>query len=151
MKQRKKSSDTAKTSLRDRDPFLAREAGLYEHPLPSREYVLDILNEAGVPMEEADLARQLDIGKREREAFSRRIAAMERDGQIMRNRRDALCVAEKLDLIRGRVLGHKDGFGFLQRDDDGQDLFLGPREMQKVLHGDRVMARISGMDRRGRP
>lgn len=151
MKQRKKSSDAAKTSLRDRDPFLAREAGLYEHPLPSREYVLDILNEAGVPMEEADLARQLDIGRREREAFSRRIAAMERDGQIMRNRRDALCVAEKLDLIRGRVLGHKDGFGFLQRDDDGQDLFLGPREMQKVLHGDRVMARISGMDRRGRP
>ncbi len=151
MKQRKKNSDAAKTSLRDRDPFLAREAGLYEHPLPSREYVLDILNEAGVPMEEAELARQLDIGKREREAFSRRIAAMERDGQIMRNRRDALCVAEKLDLIRGRVLGHKDGFGFLQRDDGGQDLFLGPREMQKVLHGDRVMARISGIDRRGRP
>jgi ribonuclease R len=107
--------------------------------------------EAGVPLEESDLARELDIRKREREAFNRRIAAMERDGQIMRNRRGDLCVVDKLDLIKGRVLGHKDGFGFMVRDDGGQDLFLGSGEMQKVLHGDRVMARIAGTDRRGRP
>ncbi len=117
----------------------------------SRELILDVMVEAGVPLEEADLARQLDIRKREREAFTRRIAAMERDGQIMRNRRGDLCVADKLDLVKGRVLGHKDGFGFLVRDEGGPDLFLGSGEMQKVLHGDRVMARISGMDRRGRP
>lgn len=151
MKNPKKTTTRKKTSRRDSDPFQAREAERYEHPVPSRELILDVLIEAGVPMEERDLARQLDIGKKEGEAFARRIAAMERDGQIMRNRRGDLCVVEKLDLIRGRVLGHKDGFGFLQREDDGQDLFLGPREMQKVLHGDRVMARISGMDRRGRP
>jgi len=151
MKKPKKSTGSGQTPRRDRDPFMAREAERYEHPVPSRELILEVLVEAGVPMEEADLARQLDIGKRERDAFARRIGAMERDGQIMRNRRGDLCVVEKLDLIRGRVLGHKDGFGFLQRDDAGPDLFLGPREMQKVLHGDRVMARISGMDRRGRP
>ena len=69
----------------------------------------------------------------------------------MRNRREAICVVEKLDLVAGRVQGHPDGFGFLVRDDKGSDLFLGPDEMRKVLHGDRVMARISGMDRRGRP
>lgn len=136
---------------RARDPFMAREAERYEHPVPSRELILEVLIEAGVPMDEKDLFRQLDIGKRENDAFSRRINAMERDGQIMRNRRGDLCVVEKLDLIRGRVLGHKDGFGFMQREDGGPDLFLAPGEMQKVLHGDRVMARISGLDRRGRP
>jgi len=130
---------------------MAREAERYEHPVPSRELILEVLIEAGVPMDEKDLIKQLDIGKREGDAFARRIGAMERDGQIMRNRRGDLCVAEKLDLIRGRVLGHKDGFGFMQREDGGPDLFLGPGEMQKVLHGDRVMARISGLDRRGRP
>lgn len=130
---------------------MAREAEKYEHPVPSRELILEVLVEAGVPMDEKDLAKQLDIGKRESDGFSRRIGAMERDGQIMRNRRGDLCVAEKLDLIRGRVLGHKDGFGFMQREDGGPDLFLAPGEMQKVLHGDRVMARISGLDRRGRP
>jgi ribonuclease R len=151
MKKPKKSAAGGSVSRRDADPFGAREAERYEHPVPSRELILEVLNEAGVPMDEKDVSRQLDIGKRDREAFARRIAAMERDGQIMRNRRGDLCVVEKLDLIRGRVIGHKDGFGFLQREDDGPDLFLGPREMQKVLHGDRVMARISGMDRRGRP
>ena len=151
MKKPKKTTASGQAPRRDRDPFKAREAERYEHPVPSRELILEVLVEAGVPMEEKDLAKQLDIGKRDGDAFSRRIGAMERDGQIMRNRRGDLCVVEKLDLIRGRVLGHKDGFGFMQREDDGPDLFLGPREMQKVLHGDRVMARISGMDRRGRP
>ncbi len=151
MKKPKKSAGRGKSSRRAADPFQAREAGRYEHPVPSRELILEVLVEAGVPMDEADLSAQLEIGKRERDAFGRRLGAMERDGQIMRNRRGDLCVVEKLDLIRGRVMGHKDGFGFLQRDEDGPDLFLGPSEMQKVLHGDRVMARISGMDRRGRP
>ncbi|MGA0024795.1 MAG: ribonuclease R [Burkholderiales bacterium] len=151
MKKARKSAERGRTSRRDQDPHLERESSRYENPLPSREFILAVLTEAGVPMEERDLVSKLDIGKREVEPFARRIAAMERDGQIMRNRRGDLCVVEKLDLIRGRVLGHKDGFGFLQREDEGPDLFLGPREMQKVLHGDRVMARISGMDRRGRP
>ncbi len=150
-KQKKSTTRSPKGSRRENDPYFEREAGLYEHPVPSRELILDVMVEAGVPLEEADLARQLDIRKREREAFTRRIAAMERDGQIMRNRRGDLCVADKLDLVKGRVLGHKDGFGFLVRDEGGPDLFLGSGEMQKVLHGDRVMARISGMDRRGRP
>ncbi|MDP1535569.1 MAG: ribonuclease R [Burkholderiales bacterium] len=151
MKKPKKSTTGGHAARRNADPFQAREAERYEHPVPSRELILEVLIEAGVPMAEQDLARELDIGKRELEAFDRRVAAMERDGQIMRNRRGDLCVVEKLDLIRGRVLGHKDGFGFMQREDGGADLFLSPREMQKVLHGDRVMARISGMDRRGRP
>ena len=53
--------------------------------------------------------------------------------------------------MRGTVQGHPDGFGFLVPDDGGDDLFLSPREMHKVLHGDRVAARITGVDRRGRP
>ncbi|MFO0254439.1 MAG: ribonuclease R [Betaproteobacteria bacterium] len=138
-------------SRRENDPQASREAERYEHPLPSRELILEVMVDAGVPLEEGDLARALDIKRREREAFARRIAAMERDGQIMRNRRGDLCVADKLELLRGRVQGHKDGFGFLIRDDGGPDLFLDSGEMQKVLHGDRVMARVAGLDRRGRP
>ena len=76
---------------------------------------------------------------------------MERDGEIMRNRRDAICVVAKLDLVAGSVQGHPDGFGFLMRDDGGADLVPRPHEMHKVLHGDRVLARITGVDRRGRP
>ncbi len=119
--------------------------------MPSREFILQTLTKQGVPVAEHELERLLHVAEPDRAAFAQRIAAMERDGEIMRNRRNAICVVAKLDLVRGRVQGHPDGFGFLVRDDGGPDLFLGPKEMREVLHGDRVVARISGADRRGRP
>ena len=146
-----KRAALAVPALPQRDPHYEREAQRYDNPLPSREYVIDTLKTQGVPVTEHELLAQLGIQTDQVKPFMRRLAAMEREGQIMRNRRDAICVVEKLDLVAGRVQGHPDGFGFLIRDDKGPDMFLGPDEMRKVLHGDRVMARIAGMDRRGRP
>ncbi|MFO0003129.1 MAG: ribonuclease R, partial [bacterium] len=62
-----------------------------------------------------------------------------------------LMLASKLDLVAGRVVGHRDGFGFLVPDAGGPDLVLPNREMQKVMHGDRVLARRTGIDQRGKP
>jgi len=136
---------------RKRDPHYEREAGKYENPLPSREYVLQILRERGVPLSLEILAETLDVRSHELDAFQRRLGAMQRDGQLMQNRRGDWLIPDKADLLRGRVEGHPDGYGFLVREDEGPDIFLGPKEMDKVLHGDRVMARIVGLDRRGRP
>ncbi|TSA42216.1 MAG: ribonuclease R, partial [Betaproteobacteria bacterium] len=138
-------------ALRSGDPHLERERAKYAEPLPSRELILQTLEAQGVPVSSAKLQQLLGITDAERETFERRLAAMQREGQIMRNRRDAICLVTRLDLIPGRVQGHADGYGFVIRDDEGPDLFLGPDEMHKVLHGDRVVARESGVDRRGRP
>lgn len=92
-------------------------------------------------MHASELEEKLAIGGDEEVAFARRLQAMERDGQIMRNRAGALCVVEKLGFIHGRVEGHRDGFGFVVPDDGGEDLFLSPWEMGKVLHGDQVVVR----------
>jgi len=151
MNPRKNRTSRAARKQRARDPHYEREASRYERPVASREFILETLTQRGVPVAEHELERLLRIAPAERDAFMRRIAAMERDGEIMRNRRNAICVVAKLDLVRGRVQGHPDGFGFLVRDDGGPDLFLGPQEMREVLHGDRAVARISGVDRRGRP
>lgn len=137
-------------SLRHTDPHASREKERYDTPLPSREFILQILTEQGVPVTEDRLAKMLDITPDELDTFNRRLRAMERDGQIMRNRKNAICVVDKLDLLTGTVQGHRDGFGFMIRDDGGPDLFLSPAQMHKVLHGDRVMARETGTDRRGR-
>jgi ribonuclease R len=134
---------------RSTDPYREREASRYERPIASREFMLQMLAEAGVPIADEDLARRLAIGPDERDAFERRVAAMERDGQILRNRKGAILVATKLDLIAGRVEGHPDGYGFAVVE-GGDDLYLGEQEMRKVLHGDRVMVRASRADRRGR-
>jgi ribonuclease R len=120
--------------------------------IPSREQILDHLREQGVPTLAEEVARALRVrGDAEREAFFGRVAAMERDGQLMTNRKGQLCVVAKLDLVTGTVQGHADGFGFLVPDDGSADLFLSPKEMHKALHGDRVTARQIGVDKRGRP
>jgi ribonuclease R len=145
---------TKKPSNRNNDPHAKREAGQYETPLPSRELLLQLLADQGVPLSVEQVYSLLDINDAERENFNKRLNAMEREGQIMRNRKGALCLAEKIHAISGTVQGHPDGFGFLVPDDKTKhpdDLFLGPREMAQVMHGDRAMARISGLDRKGRP
>ncbi|ARO87531.1 ribonuclease R [Nitrosospira lacus] len=139
-----------KRDLRSLDPHLEREKQRYGHALPSREFMLQILEEQGVPVNETALQGLLEITQEENEIFSRRISAMVREGQIMRNRKGDICVVEKLDLIKGRIQGHPDGFGFLVPDDGSPDLFLSAKEMHKALHGDRVMVREIGVDRRGR-
>ena len=147
-----KSKSIKKLSkLRRSDPFFERESQKYDFPLPSREFVIQTLGEHGVPLAFADLASALDILPEELPFFERRLFAMQRDGQVMRNRRDAYLLPAKADLIRGTVQGHPDGYGFVTTDDEGPDIFLGPNEMREVLHGDRVMVRVAGMDRRGRP
>ena len=140
-----------KNNPRLQDPHLEREREQYEHPLPSREFILQILTEQGAPVSDEELQQLLHIEAHEEELFVRRLRAMERDGQIMRNRKHAICVMEKLDLIKGKVQGHPDGFGFLIPEDGSPDMFLSEKEMHKVLHGDVVMVRQSGVDRRGRP
>ena len=99
----------------------------------------------------AELERALAVAPAAREPFLGRLAAMERDGQLLTNRKGELCVVAKLDLVVGRVQGHPDGFGFLVPEEGGDDYFLNAREMHKVLHGDRAVVRMSGVDRRGRP
>jgi ribonuclease R len=144
MNQRRTHKAAAPRKHRKRTPRHAYE-------VPSREAILECLTERGVPIPERELERLLRIDVQQREGFARRVGAMEREGEIMRNRRGAICVVAKLDLVRGRVQGHPDGFGFLVRDDRGPDLFLGPKEMHQLLHGDRAVCRIAGTDRRGRP
>src|SRR3989338_6307892 len=139
-----------KNNLRLQDPFLEREREQYEQPLPSREFILQILTEQGAPLAEEELLAMLHIEKDEEDLFTRRLRAMERDGQIMRNRKRAICVVDKLDLIKGKVQGHPDGFGFLIPEDGSADLVLSAKEMHKVLHGDIVIARSAGTDKRGR-
>jgi len=137
------------------DPYAEREAGRYDMPLPSRELILTTMSDQGIPLSVEQLYILLDISEDERIIFNKRLNAMEREGQIIKNRKGALCIADKLDLISGVIQGHPDGFGFLIPDDktkiSGEDLFLSPKEMSQVMHGDRAMVRISGLDRKGRP
>jgi ribonuclease R len=123
----------------------------YPYPIPSREEILGVLRTSEAPLAANDIAEALSIKRQEREGFFKRLAAMERDGQIRLDKRGHYQLTHPSNFVAGRVQGHRDGYGFLVRDDGQDDLFLPNAEMQKVMHNDRVLARIIGYDRRGRP
>ena len=145
-----KSTRRGQKALRWQDPHLAREKEKYGQPLPSREFLLQLLEEAGEPVDPEELGARLGLEAEEWDPFLNRLRAMQRDGQLLFNRRGALCLPDKIELKAGRVEGHPDGFGFFVPDDGSGDMFLSEKEMHGVLHGDRVMAREHGVDRRGR-
>lgn len=135
------------------DPFADREAEKYDNPVPSREFILEHLAELQKPMRLGPLAESLGIEEDDEERFealSRRLKAMLRDGQLIKNRRGAFGLIQKMDLIKGKVTGHPDGFGFVATEQLERDLLLSSHEMHKVLHGDEVIVSIIGEDRRGR-
>ena len=133
------------------DPHAQREAEKYENPIPSRELILQLIQESGKPLRRQQIAQQFALESADDlEALRRRLRAMERDGQVLFNRRQKYCLSENHNSISGRVLGHPEGFGFLKPDDGSEDLFISPREMKALMHNDRAKVRVSGIDRKGR-
>ena len=143
----KKSVDFNST----KDPYAQREAEKYENPIPSRELILQLIEHAGKPLQRKEIADSFSLETEDQlEALRRRLRAMERDGQLLFNREQRYCLVNNKDLIVGRIIGHADGFGFIRPDDGSDDLFLSPREMNPLLHNDRAMVRIAGIDKKGR-
>jgi len=134
-----------------KDPYAAREAERYAQPIASREVILGVLAASDGPLTAEEVAGKLDLTAPERfEALTKRLTAMVRDGQLLLNRRGGYAPAEQMDLVPGVVIANPEGFGFLRAEAGGDDLFLPPFEMRKVMHGDRVLASVTGLDRRGR-
>ncbi|MBS1170643.1 MAG: rnr, partial [Burkholderiaceae bacterium] len=123
----------------------------YPYPIPSREDILGLLRADKSKYDAHAISLALGVKPREMEGLTRRLAAMERDGQIRKDASGQYQLINQHDFIPGRVSSHIDGYGFLIPDEGGEDIFLPEGEMRKVLHGDRVQVRIVGADRRGRP
>ncbi|CEK12126.1 Exoribonuclease R [Legionella hackeliae] len=139
-------------SKKSKDPFYKREKEKYATPIPSRELIMQVLDDYGRPMSRNQLISKLEIDNAtEQEALGFRLKAMVRDGQIMQDRRGRFCLLGRINLQRGRVQGHPDGFGFFIPEDGGDDMIMSAKEMQTVMHGDLVLAYQTGIDRRGRP
>ncbi|MCT4709611.1 ribonuclease R [Enterobacteriaceae bacterium H11S18] len=134
-----------------KDPFQEREAEKYENPIPSREFILAHLTNREKPANREELAVELNIsGEEQIEALRRRLRAMERDGQLVFTRRQCYALPERLDLLKGKVIGHRDGFGFLRVEGRKDDLYLSSEQMKMCMHGDIVLAQPLGADRKGR-
>jgi len=133
------------------DPQAELEAKRYDNPIVSRQFILQVLEEAGEPVSFETIAKKSNIEESEsKRALHKRLNAMERDGQLICNRKGKYCLVDSTDLVRGKVLAHRDGYGYLALEQGGDDWYLSPREMHSVFHGDKVLARVKKIDRKGR-
>lgn len=133
------------------DPFYDREQAKYENPVASREHLLSILKENNAPMSFMDICQAAGAkDEMSRIALQTRLRAMERAGQVVFTKHKKYAVGENSSLITGRVIGHRDGFGFLRVEGRPQDLFISPSQMQLLIHDDLIEVKEGAVDRRGR-
>jgi ribonuclease R len=138
--------------FKKKDPHAEREAQKYERPIASRELIMAYFEEAGKPVSLKEVIAAFGMDDEEEQvALKRRLRAMERDGQLTRTRGKKFGIVVPMELIRGRVIGRKDGYGFVVPELGGEDVFLSPYQMRAVFPDDIVMVRAVGTDRRGRP
>ncbi|WP_425669302.1 ribonuclease R [Vibrio owensii] len=136
------------------DPFADRESKNYENPIPSREFITEFLQQAGVPMNRNDLFEALKLeGEEQYEGLRRRLRAMERDGQLVFTRRQCYALPEKLEMVKGYVIGHKDGHGWVRPEGSvgkDNDILLPHHQMKHIIHGDYVLVQPTDNSKRGR-
>ena len=134
-----------------KDPHAQREADKYDNPVPSRELITSFLEEADKPLTHPQLCAAMQLFDEDRiEAMRRRLIAMTRDGQLICDKQQRYRPISAIPTIDGKVIGHRDGYGFVQPEDGSPDLYLHAREMNKVFDGDLVRVMVSGVDHKGR-
>jgi len=125
------------------DPYQKREASKYKNPIPSREYISSWLQKCQDLISQKNLEKKFGINNQEeKKALRRRLRAMERDGQVIYTKNHCYIAPESLKVIKGKVIGHRDGYGFLRTETLKDDLWLSSEQMKSCIHGDIILAHI---------
>ena len=98
-----------------KDPNKNEEAKKYDNPIPSRDVIIQYLTDQGAPALFESIFSALGLSlDDQRVALKRRLRAMERDGQILYNRKGFYGLVEKMDLFEGKVIASGEGPGLVQ-------------------------------------
>ncbi|MDB1949245.1 ribonuclease R [Clostridium tertium] len=107
--------------------------------------------EAYRPMDIQELVAVFDINPEEYKSFKKVLKAMEREGLIVRTKKDKFGVPERLGLITGKLQVHQKGFGFLLPETEGEkDVFIPSSSMNGAMNGDKVLVQITREDLNGK-
>jgi ribonuclease R len=93
---------------------------------------------------------ELGIKRRDRAKALEEIRKLEARGQV-RYLRSRFLLAEKTDLVRGRFVTARPGFGFVTPEGGGKDIFIPARHAQGALPGDEVTVVVNERGKFGKP
>ncbi len=122
-----------------------RKAGL------STEGILELMKSEDRPLLVRDILRQLDRPKEERRRVRELLKDLAEEGKVVKIRGNRYGLPEKMRLVVGKVKRHPDGYGFVIPEAPGEeDVFLSPRNLREAMHGDRVVARVEAVRKKGK-
>jgi len=105
------------------------------------------------PASARELAQLLRIPREERASFKRQLRTLVTSGQLLQIRGNRFGVAEKMDVVVGRLQTNPGGFGFVvpEHAEPGErkDVFIAPPNLAEAMHGDRVVARVERQTEKG--
>jgi ribonuclease R len=115
--------------------------------MSSREQLLEqIRARVHHPATARELMRVLRVARDERHAFQRHLKSLVDEGALVLVRGRHYGLADRMDLVVGRLEGHASGFGFVvpERPLEGVrgDIFVAAPNLNEALHGDRVVVRV---------
>jgi len=102
------------------------------------------------PLTMKELIKNFNISSENRSSFRTLIRGLASDGEIIKIKGNRFGLPEKMNLVTGVVQGHPDGYGFVIPEDGGEDLFINPRSMREVMHGDKVICRAESAQKGGK-
>lgn len=114
--------------------------------------ILAVLRREARPLAESDLAELLqnDRSDVDRQTLNRTLFQLAAAGHVVRNRKGVWGLPDRMDLFPARVHAHPDGHGYAVPESKAEWLYLPPREMRQLMHGDRILCCVASMDQRGR-
>ena len=120
----------------------------------SRDDILRLIKDkVHHPASARELAQLLRVPREERTSFKRQLKSLVADGQLLQIRGNRFGVAEKMDVVVGRLQTNPGGFGFVvpEHAESGErkDIFIAPPNLAEAMHGDRVVARVERQTERG--
>jgi len=113
--------------------------------------ILEIMAEEDRPLLLREILRRLGLAKEHRHQARECLKNLAEEGKVVRIRGNRYGLPSKMNLVVGRVKAHPEGYGFVIPEAEGEeDIFVSPRHLKEAMHGDRVVARIESIRRKGK-
>ena len=113
--------------------------------------ILDVMAEEDRPLLLREILRRLGLEKDQRHRARDYLKELADEGKVVRIRGNRYGLPSKMNLVIGRVKTHPEGYGFVIPEAEGEeDIFIGPRNLKEAMHGDRVVARIESIRKKGK-
>jgi ribonuclease R len=143
-------TDMVNTMSKKRIKHLGKERKEKEPDL-SAEQILQLMEEEDRPLLSREIIRHLGLGGELKQRTKELLKDLAEEGKIVRIRGNRYGLPLKMNLVVGKVRCHPDGYGFVIPEAEGEkDIFISPRNLKEAMNGDRVVARVESIRKKGR-